>query len=245
MSFFRYLVLLPALASVGCQLNLQKMPTPPSLQSVAALQVHRAGFLGLTGPMTAGPWKVTDISVGPSEHRCSGHLISFDSVSRQSYAFTVTPSKNPFHTACEIKTSARFDRFNDEPEEPRTYSQLECKFEGSSDSTLHLDETLPVGAAAHSVTTHSVTGSVTLGDRVWKIRSVHTNESLLVSTNPLGYEISSGASVIAAVETNLVSAHRIWIDPSLSEEDQQHVIGIAGALLLYEPPDGYEEEDCR
>jgi hypothetical protein len=221
------------LASGGCQFIPQRMPTPPALQGVAPLQVQRGGLMGLTGPMTVGPWKVTDISVGPWTHRCSHHLVSFDTIGGQTYAFTVTSQEKVLHALCEIKRSARFYRWNDEPEESGRYSYLECKFHGS-EGNLHLDETLPKGRKE---------GRVTFGTLAWKIRSAHGDGDWMDSINPRGYEIVRGYTVIAAVET--VAGRRIWIDPALSEEDQQHIIGIAGALLLYEPPEGYQQEDCK
>jgi hypothetical protein len=179
MHCFRLLLILFIFGSSGCQLTLQRMPTPPSLQGVAALPVQRFGLLRPNAPMTAGPWKLTDISVGPWTHSCSYHLLSFDTIGSQSYAFTVISQEKALNAACEIKRSARFYRWNNEPEDGMRHSGLECKFQGSSEGSLHLDDPVPKGTKS---------GSFTLGPLLWKIRSVH-GEGLMVSVNPLGYEM--------------------------------------------------------
>jgi len=242
MRHFRFVFVLPLLVSVGCTVisteyhynsTPTKMPTPLTLEGVTALRVKRSGFMGLSGPMTAGPWKVTDISEGSWKHECNYHLVTFDTIGSQSYAFTVRSQKDPLHAACEIKRSARFYRWNDEPEDSGKYSYLECKFHGSSDGTLHIDDTLPKGR---------MEGRITFGTVAWKVQSAH-GEGSAVSEYPLGYEIVRGYTVIAAIET--ISKHRLWIDPTLSEEDQQRAVGIAGAMLLYDPPGGFQEQECK
>jgi hypothetical protein len=242
MHHLRLFFILPMLISGGCEVisvehsynsTPHDMPTPLSLQNVTPLQVQRAGFMGLSGPMTAGPWKLTDISEGRWQHRCSYHWVSFDTIGSQSYAFTVSSQKNPLHAECEIKRSARFYRWNDEPEDSGKYSYLECKFHGSSEGTLHVDDTTPKGRRE---------GRVTFGTLTWKVRSAH-GEGSRMSGYPLGYEIVRGYTVVAAVET--VAKHRVWMDPALSEEDQRRAMGIAGALLLYDPPGGFQDQECK
>jgi hypothetical protein len=238
----RLFFILPMLVTGGCELvsveydpgiTPRKMPTPVALQSVAPVRMKRTGFMD-SGPMIAGPWKLTDISEGAYQHSCDQHLVTFDTISSQSYAFTVSSEKNPLHAACELKKSAHFYRWSDEPNDFSTSSSLDCKFHGSSEGDLHLAETLSKGR---------MEGSATFGTLAWKLRSAH-GEGSAVARYPLGYEIvSNGYTVIAAVET--IAKHRLWIDPALSEEDQRRAVAIAGALLLYNPPGGFQEQDCK
>jgi hypothetical protein len=62
-------------------------------------------------------------AAGPARRR-SHHLVSFDTIGGQTYAFTVTSQEKVLHALCEIKRSARFYRWNDEPE---GYQQEDCK----------------------------------------------------------------------------------------------------------------------
>jgi hypothetical protein len=182
--------------------------------------------------MKAGDWTIRDISVGPQTHRCSHHLFSVDSIDTQSYAFTVASQNNPLRGACEFKSGARFYRWNDEPEEPGYRPKLECKYHGISEGNLLLESQ-----------DGTRNGSVAFGAPAWDIRAVYDDSGFLASSSLVGYEIWSGATAIAAVET--VGDGRIWIDPSLSKEDQQRVIGDAATLVLYDPPPRSPPDDCQ
>jgi hypothetical protein len=71
----------------------------------------------------------------------------------------------------------------------------------------------------------------------WAIRSVHKFAgSSLPSGEPIGYEISRDGRTIGMVET--INRGRVWLDPSLSEEEQGRLAAVATAVLLYEPTNG-------
>jgi hypothetical protein len=212
----------------------RNMPTPLALRDVVPLPIERSGK-GLSGAMAAGPWTVADVSKGKWKHTCSHQWLGFDTVGKQSYAFTLSPQQNPLRGACEIEKGAHFGRWSDEPNSLATYSHLDCTFHGASEGDLHL-------ADIHSQGRRE--GRVTFGTVAWKLRSVHAEGSSASTHRPLGYEIvRDGYTVIAAVET--IGKHRLWMDPTLSEDDQQRAVAIAGALLLYDPPDGFQEQDCK
>lgn len=227
----------------GCQTNPQQMPPPKSLESVPALKVQRAGPLWLSGIMTAGPWKMTNVSVGFGGHWCSHHLLSIDSIDKNSYSLTVTLQTRILRGACRMKRSGRFYRLSDEPEPGTESSTFDCNFSGSDAGALHL-------GTNSDGTKH---GELTFDALKWDVHSVHIGTHPQVSFMPLGYEIWNGDVVIAAVELfrddgdwmQPDSGGRIWIDPSLSMEDQQRVVIAAGALLLYAPPDGAPLQNCQ
>lgn len=228
---FRLLVMLMMLASSGCQIIPLKLPPPPgmsppqSLKNVPPLPVRTAGPLWLNGLMTVGPWKMQDVSVGHQNHRCSQHWLSVDSIDSRSYALTVPTKDRVLRAACEMKRGGRFYRMSDEPAPGSGYSQFECKIHGSDEGQLQL-------LTQSTGTKH---GTVTFGAQQWDVHSVHLDDHDVVSTMPVGYEIWNGDTVIAAVET-ISDDGRIWIEPSLSEEDQHRVVVATGALLLYRAP---------
>ncbi|MET0533668.1 MAG: hypothetical protein ABW171_05530 [Steroidobacter sp.] len=137
-----------------------------------------------------------------------------------------------------MKRRARYLRFNDEPEGGH-YSKLECTFHGSDGGKLLIDEDLPVGKK---------TGKATVGTLQWDFNSVHSGENRYDTNPPLGYEIWNGVSAVAAIDLTrggLTNEGRVWMDPALRAEDQQYVMSIVGALLLFTPPAGYDWETCR
>ena len=101
---------------------------------------------------------------------------------------------------------------------------LACGFRGAGEGTLHLRTTA----------TNAEEGEVAFGASTWHIRSVrHFEGSSVPSGDPLGYEITRHGRAIAAVET--INRGRVWIDPSLSEEEEAHLAAVITTLLLYEP----------
>src|SRR5690349_14288762 len=110
----RLLVMLTMLACSGCEIlplhmpPPARMPPPQSLKDVPPLPVRSAGPLWLNGLMTAGPWKMNNVSVSHQSHRCSQHWFSVDSSDSQSYALTVPAPNRVLRIACEMKRGGRF-----------------------------------------------------------------------------------------------------------------------------------------
>jgi hypothetical protein len=233
MRWLRCLLILPLLS--GCLHAPLRMQVPASLLGAPPVGLKRGGLLLLDDFIKAGPWMVRDISVSGYSTRCSQHLVSVDVIGRQSYRFRVASQRHTLSSACEIKRDARYLRFNDEPEGGHS-SKLECKFHGFGEGSLLIKEALPAA---------SKSGNATFGDVEWEIHSVHTAGGRIESKYPLGYEIWNGASPVAAIDTFDEDDARAWMDPALSDEDQQRVIGIASALLLFDPPAGYGWDVCR
>lgn len=230
----RYLLILPLLS--GCLLLPMRMQVPAPLLGVTAVEMKRSpGLLLMGDTIKAGPWMVRDISISGYSTRCSQHLATIDVIGRQHYRYVVASEKHTSSSACEIKRDARYYRWNDEPEGGAS-SKVECSFHGFGEGTMLFEEALP-GATR--------SGNARFGDVEWEIHSVHSAGGRLESTYPLGYEIWNGASVVAALDTYDEDDAHAWIDPALSEEDQQRVIGIASAILLFDPPAGYGWDVCR
>ena len=55
------------------------------------------------------------------------------------------------------------------------------------------------------------------------------------SSDITGYELSRGGALVAAVDV-LNDGRVLWVE-SLSQEERDAVMGAAGALLLYRPPE--------
>jgi hypothetical protein len=69
------------------------------------------------------------------------------------------------------------------------------------------------------------------------LRSVHRFQgSSIPSGPPLGYEVTGGDRVVAAVET--INQGRVWMDPAVSPRDQERLAVAIMVLLLYDPAAG-------
>ena len=238
MYWLRSLWVLPVLAGAGCESMQQRLLIPVSLQTVAPIEIESPGLLEFGQPTKMGAWTLGNISKSGWETRCSQHLVSVDVISAQTYAFTVASREHTQRTTCQIKREARYLRFNDEPEHGH-YSKLECTFHGSDGGKLLIDEDLPAG---------KMTGKAKIGTREWDFNSVHRGSNGYDVDPPLGYEIWSGVSAVAAIDLaqgGLTNDGRVWMDPALPAEDQQYVMSIVGAMLLFDPPAGYAWETCR
>jgi hypothetical protein len=239
---FRLLLMMTMVTGAGCQTVVHKMSPPESLKEVPPVTVQRAGPLWLSGIMTAGPWKMTNVSVGFGGHWCSHHLFSADSIDRNTYALTVNSQNRVLRAGCKMKRTGRFYFSSDEPSDGTESSTFDCNFSGFDTGNLHL--------ITHSDGTKH--GEVTYGALKWDVHSVHVDDTPDVSFMPLGYEVWDGDNVIAAVELfregeelfQPPTGGRIWIKPSLSDEDQQRVVVLAGGLLLYQPTDGQPLMNC-
>src|SRR5689334_7794922 len=106
----RLLMILPLLASAGCLFNRQTLPLPPPLGSVAALEVHQAGPLWLNRLMTAGPWKIRDISRSWLSTVCRQPLLSFsaDGIQSRSYSFRIDSQGKALYAACKAEINVHF-----------------------------------------------------------------------------------------------------------------------------------------
>ena len=106
----------------------------------------------------------------------------------------------------------------------RRIPPLACGFRGVGDGTLRL-RTTPANTEE---------GEIEFGQPLWTVRSVHQLQGVKFrSGDPVGYEVTSGSQVIAAVET--INRGRVWIDPSLSTEDRMRMAAVSTALLMYKP----------
>ncbi len=218
----RFVVIALVLSAFACQTA--QIQLAPDLAMVTPVPVQGANPRRWNAPVSFGAWATTEVREGFTwdfGYRLLGIDVAF---AFQPYRLVISSGNQAIQAECITRAAALSRKdLSVDPSFGRIPA-LACGFRGEGEGTLHLNTT----------SMNREEGEAAFGRSVWQIRSVHKFAgSSVMSGDPLGYEISSDGRVIAAVET--MNRGRVWIDPTLSTEDQGRVAAVATAVLLYEP----------
>jgi hypothetical protein len=175
----------------------------------------------------AGTWS-WDVPLGDSHANEEARL----DVDRVGFEFELRTADNapPASSQCLVQgrfavhTEYRGDTRDETTVTLPGYPRVDCKLSGARGGRLWLRPTF---------VTQRDSGLLQVGDRQWQVRSVN-NLASQRSSIPLarfGYEISTGKTVVAAVET--VGAGRVWFQPGLANEEREDLAAALTALLYY------------
>jgi hypothetical protein len=211
-----------ALVLSSCQTA--QIQIAPDLAAVTPLNVQGANPRRWNAPVSFGSWATSEVREGFTwdfGYRLLGIDASF---AFQPYRLAIVSGDRTVQAEC-ITRAAVLSRedLSVDPSFGRIPA-LACGFRNDGEGTLRLNTTA----------LNREEGEIAFGPWTWKVNSVHKFAgSSLPSGDPIGYEISGNGRVIGMVET--INRGRVWLDPSLSAEEQGRLAAIATALLLYEP----------
>jgi hypothetical protein len=196
----------------------------PELAAVTPLSVQGANPRRWNAPVSFGPWATSEVREGLTwdfGYRLLGIDASF---AFQPYRLAIGSGNRTVQAECVTRAAVLSQKDLSVDPSFGKIPALACGFRGDGEGTLRLNTTA----------LNKEEGEVVFGASTWKINSVHKFAgSSLPSGDPIGHEISQDGRVIGMVET--INRGRVWMDPSLSAEEQGRLAAVATAVLLYEP----------
>ncbi|HEY7753827.1 MAG TPA: hypothetical protein VH856_08425 [Steroidobacteraceae bacterium] len=209
----------------ACQVA--QMRIAPELERLAAVPVSGANPRKWNAPLAFGPWR-SDVAYEGMKWDFALPLLGLTAgYSTQPYRVVVTAGTEPIQAECHARAaSLSREGLTVDP----AFGKLPafaCAFQGRGAGSLRLNPTA-MGQEG---------GTIDYGDTRWGLRSVHRFQgSSIPSGPPLGYEVTGGDRVVAAVET--INQGRVWMDPAVSPRDQERLAVAIMVLLLYDPAAG-------
>lgn len=233
MYWLRLIVLALMMLGAGCHTTRMGMQLARSLDDADSMPIKRPKSNSFGGSLIVGPWVVRQLAWNADERTCSANGASMDTINVKPYSFAITAAEQMLNVECAAKAHMRRTPDNSMVN-MNNHPRLDCTFRDASGGTLHI-ESLQQGVYA---------GSAAFDSRSWAIRTVNTDTRGRTSVlGPLGYEVSDGTKVVAAME--VFKDGRAWMHPTLSAQDELRMAGIFGALLLQGPQQPLEFEKCQ
>lgn len=220
---FRKLFLgLTLILATSCQTA--QMQVAPSLASAPAMAVEGANPRRWNAPVRFGPWSTLEAREGLT-WQFGQRLLGIDAqLAFQPYQFALAAGDQPLQGEC-ITRALVLSRHGLSVEPAReALPALACGFRAADEGTLRLRTTLK----------NTEQGEIAFAGTTWQVRSIHELIGAKVRNgDPVGYEITDGDRIVAAVET--INHGRVWMSPALDEKERGKVALVATALLLYKP----------
>jgi hypothetical protein len=209
----------------GCQVA--RMQVAPELERLAAVPVFGANPRKWNAPLAFGPWRSEVAHEGMKWDFALPLLGLTAGYSTQPYRVVVTAGGEPIQAECHARAASLSRGSLAVDPAFGKLPVFACAFQGRCAGSLRLNTTA-MGQKA---------GTIDYGDTRWELRSVHRFQgSSIPSGPPLGYEVTGGGRVVAAVET--INQGRVWLDPAVSPRDQERLAVAVMVLLLYDPAAG-------
>ncbi len=199
-----------------------QMRVAPALSALEPFPVAGANPRRWNSQISFGPWKTSVAREGLKWDFGLPLLGVAAGYGTQPYRVVLASARQPIQAECVTRsvTLARGSVSVDPA--LGNLPALACGFTGQGDGTLRLRITA----------TNAEKGRLEYSDAQWEVSSVDRLQgSPLPSAEPLGYEITSGNRVVAAVET--LNQGRVWMDPALSARDKERLAATIAVLLLY------------
>jgi hypothetical protein len=219
------LVLAASFLLQACQVA--QMRVAPELERLAAVPVSGANPRRWNAPLAFGPWR-SDVAYEGMKWDFALPLLGLTAgYSTQPYRVVVTSGGPPIQAECHARAASLSRKGLAVDPAFGKLPAFACAFQGRGTGSLRLNTTA-MGQEA---------GTIDYGDTRWGLRSAHRFQgSSIPSGPPLGYEVTGGDRVVAAVET--INQGRVWIDPAVSPRDQERLAVAIMVLLLYDPAAG-------
>lgn len=219
------LSLCAALALPACQVA--QMQVAPSLAVLDAVPVSGANPRKWNAPLAFGPWR-SEVAYEGMKWDFALPLLGLTAgYATQPYRVVASMGGDPIQAECHARALTLSRRNLSVDPAFGKLPAFACAFRGRGDGTLRLHAT----ALGHE------TGTLDYGDTRWELSSVHRFQgSSVPSGPPLGYELTGGGRVVAAVE--VINQGRVWLDPAVSPRDQERLAVAIMVLLLYDPAAG-------
>jgi hypothetical protein len=210
---------------LACACQTAQMQVAPSLASAPAMAVEGANPRRWNTPIRFGPWSTLEAREGLTWQFAHRLLASDAHFATQPYRFALTAGDQPLQGECITRALLLSSHGYAVDPTLGQMPALACGFRATEEGTLRLRAT----------SRNTEEGEVAFAGTTWEVRSVHRLAGSRVRTgDPMGYEVTDRERVLAAVET--INHGRVWISPTLEEEDRGKVALVATALLMYKPP---------
>lgn len=213
---------LTLILATACQTA--QMQVAPSLASAPVMAVEGANPRRWNAPIRFGPWTTLEAREGLT-WQFGQRLLGIDAqLAFQPYRFALAAGDQPLQGEC-ITRALVLSRRGLAVEPARTaLPALACGFRAEEEGTLRL----------HATLRNTEKGEIAFAGTTWEVRSVHDLVGAKIRNgDPVGYEITDGERTLAAVET--INRGRVWMSPTLDDEERGKLALAATALLLYEP----------
>jgi hypothetical protein len=215
-------LVLTLISTTACQTA--QMQVAPSLASAPAMAVEGANPRRWNAPIRFGSWSTLEAREGLTWQFGLGLLGIHTQFAFQPYQFALAAGDQPLQGECITRALVLSSHGLAVEPAREALPALACGFRAEEEGTLRLRTTLR----------NTEQGEIAFAGTTWQVRSVHELIGAKVRNgDPVGYEITDKDRIVAAVET--INHGRVWMSPTLDEEERGKVALVATALLLYKP----------
>ena len=224
----------------GCQVAQMQVPAP--LDVVPAVPVDRPNVRKWNDPVSFGAWHTTGVEEGGTDwapgrsaaaHRRSVQAVTLERI----YRLTLATPTSEIRAGCFARLdAATYGNTTFDVGAARGDPALQCTYDGAAAGSMELFNMPKPGDAQ--------AGYFEFASARWHIQSVDRIVGARSRGAIAGYEIRNDEAVIGAVET--INRGRVWMAPSLSPAERDHIAAVVATLLLYRPlQDELEAEQSR